>query len=380
MEADGERWKRPLYEYAAFGLIMRRKTSLFLLGCLLHAAPDGFGQAADARSLKKEGIAEFRIGHLARAETLLTQALDSARRQNDDQEIANTWSGLGDIYTNEERFSEAERAYQKALSILRQSSSSPTEVVTAMRNLGIVYSLQWRNQEAIDILKQAWNIIRIDSSAPPALVSEILNSLGVVYFRLHKLRQAEAVITQALQQSSKTGEPDTIEGEALNNLALIYQKRRKYDKAEQGFQRSLQITERALGQGNPDVALTRCNLGMLYVEMRRFEAAQDQFLRCLAITEQVDPIVKGRVFRTLHYLGSAYFRGGKITEAESVLKRALQIAHDAPDLAPETPDVLETYSNVLKSAGKVQEARTIQAEARKVRAELALTVPARGVK
>src|SRR5262245_49909013 len=140
---------------------MRRRTWLFLLGCFLHAAPDGFGQTADARSLKKEGIAEFRAGHLARAETLLGHALDSANRQNDNQEIADIWSGLGDIYSNEERFSEAEHAYQKALSILRQSSSSPTEVVTALRNLGIAYSLQWRNQEAINTLKQAWNIIRI---------------------------------------------------------------------------------------------------------------------------------------------------------------------------------------------------------------------------
>ena len=358
-------WKRP------------RRTWSLLLVWFLYAASIGFGQAADQTRLRHDAMAEYSIGHFGKAEMLLTPALESARQRGDSDEIASILKALGDVYFNEERFPEAEQAYQQALLIFKESPAKRIEVAGTLRDLGALHSSQRRNREAMAVLKEALKIIGTNATAQQDLASEVLNSMGIVYFRQGKLGKADAMTTKAIQMYSSLVEPDARRVSALNNnLAMIYQKQRKYVKAEENYRRSLEIGERWLGELHPDVALTRANLGLLYTEMRRFEPAEEQLLLSLAITEQTDPIVKGRVVRTLQLLGSAYFRDGKITEAESVLARAVQIARHAPDLATEIPVVLEAYSGILKRQGKLQEARTIQAEARKARAEFALTVPA----
>jgi len=86
-----------------------------LLVWFLYAASIGFGQAADQTRLKHDAMAEYSIGHFGKAEILLTPALESARQRGDSDEIASILKALGDVYFNEERFPEAEQAYQQAL-------------------------------------------------------------------------------------------------------------------------------------------------------------------------------------------------------------------------------------------------------------------------
>jgi tetratricopeptide (TPR) repeat protein len=243
-----------------------------------------------------------------------------------------------------------------------------------MRNLGAVYSLQERNQEAITILKKASNIIKVNAINQPELTAQIINTLGIAYFRQHKLSKAESLLTLALQTNSATGTSELKLAENLNNLAKIYVEQHKFQKADQAYQRSLEISERLLGPVHPDVALTRANLGLLYMEMRMFEDAQKQYLLSLAITEQQDPIVSARVVRTLYLLSGSYVQADKKEEAERVLTRAVEIVRNDPLIDSETLVVLEAYSDLLESTGNLEAARVVHAEAKRARAEMALTV------
>jgi tetratricopeptide (TPR) repeat protein len=319
-----------------------------------------------------EGIAEYSSGHSARAELLLQEVLAAALRDKDDATTAATLNRLGDIYLNEERFGEAEKAYAKALSVYRRGSASNAAIAATRRNLATTYSLQGRREEAIALLKEASELLKAPD--PPELASEILNSLGIVYFRQEKFKKAETLITQALRIALKRGTATPGVGETFNNLGMIYWKQHKYVDAEQAYKRSLDVTEQLFGHVHPDVALTLENLGVLYTEMRRFRDAQDQLIESLAITEHIDPVVEGRVVRTLQRLSAAYLQDGHGDEAEKTLARAVAIVRQQSRPDRDTPVVLEAYSSILKSTGKVAEARGIHAEAQRVRSELAMTV------
>src|SRR5262245_20544129 len=133
---------------------MGRKKWLFLLWWFVHNTPFGFSQAADETRLAQEGIAEYRMGRFSKAEALLGQALDSARRRGDQDQIATISNNLGDAYLNEERFREAEQAYQQALAIFKRRPEKRVEVAATLRNLGALYSLQGWDQEALAVLKE----------------------------------------------------------------------------------------------------------------------------------------------------------------------------------------------------------------------------------
>ena len=357
---------------------MKRCTWFFILSWFVHGASIGLGQGSEHVGLMHEGMDEYRVGHLANAETLFNKALASAEVHGEIDAVAVILNWLGEIYLYEERFRKSEQAYQRALSIFRRNPSRKTEVALTLRNLGSVYSLQRRDREAITVLKEALKLIAY-TAAQRELTAGISNAIGVSYFRQQEFGKAESSINQALQLAMATGETDVV-SRAFNNLGLIYWKRRKYDKAEAAYKSSLDITERSLGKLHPDVAVTRVNLGIVYTETNRFEDAQDQFLRSLSITEQINPVVEGRVFRILHRLGIAYLGNGKKTEAERVLERAVQIALHNPDIDTEIPAVFEIYSNVLKDAGKLHESRAFHAQAQRIRAESKLTVRAQSLK
>ena len=231
-----------------------------------------------------EGAAEYSKGHFARAEMLFQQALEVARKTQDSQAIGATLNRLGDVYLNEERFHEAERAYSEALSTFKHGPANNAALVATQRNLAAVYSLQGQGQKAIALLNEAFKLIQLDATDQPELAPDILNSLGVVYFRQENFQKAETLISQALQMSLNAGKVDPGVADSFNNLAMIYRKRHKYAEAEQAYKRSLAITEQFFGHVHPDTALTRENLGVLYTEMRRSRDAQDQLLQSLAIT------------------------------------------------------------------------------------------------
>ena len=74
--------------------------------------------ADDYVSLRQAGLAEYEMGHYARAEELIRKALELAETINNEYEVALSYSALGDVYQATVRFPEAERAYRKGVSIL----------------------------------------------------------------------------------------------------------------------------------------------------------------------------------------------------------------------------------------------------------------------
>jgi tetratricopeptide (TPR) repeat protein len=304
-------------------------------------------------------------GHYGKAETLLRGALEVAQHRRDDYAVAEAQGNLGAVYQNEERMIEAERAYREALSIFRRIPDTDYETAVVLRNLGSVYSARRRDSDALKVLDEALKLAKKDS---PAEAAQILNALGIVYFRQGKMSRAESLLAQAMEMRSLAGgDSDLTDAQILGNLAAIYEKQHKYGRAEESYKRALEITERRLGPVHPFLTTILGNLAGLYSEMRRYSETEDQYRRSLAILEQMSPAPNARIVLTLHWLGKNYLQQGEKTSAESTLARAVEIARRNPVPDPEMPILLDAYADILKSLGKVQDAQRPNTEARRTR-------------
>jgi tetratricopeptide (TPR) repeat protein len=327
---------------------------------------------SDYASLRKASMVEFRAGHYAQAEALMRTALESARSNKDDYEEALSYSDLGEDLQAQGRFLDAERAFQKALSIFNQRPEYAHAAAIVLRSLATDLTAQLQYRQARVALKEATKLISKNKVQDPLLSAAITNSLGVIQFNEGEIDKAANSFSRAAAVRSESV------WEMRSNMGHVYQIRRQYDKAEEAYSESLRIATGLLGSNHPNLSICHDNLGLLYMEMGRFNVAEKQFRQSLALLESSDMSSNTMpVVHALYHLAMSYVAQKNEAQARPFLARAATMArkHENEGDRQEVAEILEVYAKVLKDLSSVSEAEHVQTEARRVRAGMAFTVP-----
>jgi tetratricopeptide (TPR) repeat protein len=334
---------------------------------------------SDYLNLRQDGVAEFRMGHYARAEELIRAALKFAETSNDEYAVAISYSALGDIRHAKTQFPEARRDYLRAISLLSHHRERAHAVAILWRSVASALTGEARYGEALAALKKASKLVARNKVEDPQLNAQILNSLGVIHYHQAKMAKAEDFFLKATKlQFTARNWLDVDLWEILNNLGRVYQVTRRYGKAEDTYRRSLQLAEVRLGPSHPSLSVLLDNLGSLYAETGRYGEAEAQHQRSLSVLEQTQmPVDEIFAMRALYGLGNTYLREGDRTRAQTVLARAAEIASRrvlASEMM-EALDVLDLYGRALKNSPNSAEAERVRMEARRIRAFMSFTVP-----
>ena len=112
-------------------------------------------------------------------------------------------NNLGLLYRDTQRLSEAELAFQEALTIRRQLAQVyMPDMATTLNNLGALYYDTQRFSEAGQAFQEALTIRRQLAQANPQAylphMAMTLNSLGILRLAQEDLQQAQMLITEAL--------------------------------------------------------------------------------------------------------------------------------------------------------------------------------------
>ncbi len=328
----------------------------------------------DVHELHQSGLREYREGHYVQAESLLRAALDGAGQ--DPAGRAQILTSLGNLLLDEERTSEAEVAFSKALDLARQLEDRQTTVLL-LRELGALYSMQGKHDEAIALLKhalKAWQGSR-DGYAP--LLAEMRNSLGVAYFRQKKYRKAEQSFNQALA-IAKIHDPRQVPS-LLSNLGAVAQQREEFMRSENLLNDSLKLMEDRFGANHPALIQTLESLASLFTASNRYEEALKTYTRARSILEANALEFDARIARVEVGFAEIYLKAGNNKAAEEALGRAAIIARHNPSHA-DMPAILDTYALFLTNTGKTDEAQTLRAEAHRARITMTNTVRAYAAK
>jgi len=325
-------------------------------------------------TLLQQARAQYHAGQLSAAEKLFNEAL--AQVGNDPGiRRALTLASLGDVYASQEKLTQAERAYSESLSIYR--SFADTRGITLMlHNLAIIKSLGGSYDPALKLLSEALKTVKSLPRPDDTLMAQVLNGMGVIYYRKGNNGKAEALFKQSLEISSTPGVHfDT--ARVLNNLGTVYLARRKFKEAEYALKQALELKQAEVGLLDTDLIVMLNSLGGLYTTTRRYAEAEDQFRHALAIVEPRTSDFAPTIARLQHALCIMYMKAGRKVESDAALARAADIARNNLDKEAEMATIVEEYSALLKKRGQTAEAEVLRQEAKRARAAAGLTVNAR---
>jgi len=339
--------------------------TLYALALLVTIGQTNFRDAQSSyREPLREGRAEYAAGRFDRAEKLLSEAL-KLLPQGDEAERAKVLANLGSVYSRLEQFSKAERAYSDSLSISKRLGDS-NNCALMLHNLGMLYSVQGRDDDALRHLKQAQESVKSNPTVDSHVAAQLLNGIGIVYYRRKNYGKAETYFNQALQKVSSTGIKFDTAG-VLNNLGAVYVEQHKYPQAEETLQRSLAMREAEVGPSHPDLIPVLNATAVVYAETGRLAKAEDIYHRALAILEPQSSSLAPAMAQMLHGLGAVYRRANRKEESDAALEQAAQIAQHNLDKDPEMAAIVDEYSQTLRARGKTKEAAALHDQASRAR-------------
>jgi CHAT domain-containing protein/tetratricopeptide (TPR) repeat protein len=226
----------------------------------------------------------------------------------------------------------------------RFGTAHPT-YANALNNLGNVYSRQGQYAEAEDYLKRALAIKEARFGRDHAELAGTLNNLAIAYRLQGKYAEAVDLFKRALAiTETKLGRDHPGVAGTLNNLAIVYRRQERYAEAEPYLKRSLAISEAKLGRDHPDVAGSLNNLANVYWMSGRLAEAEAHYKRALTIYEAKFGKDHSSAAQTLNNLAGVYDALGKYAEAETHFKGALAIFEER--FGPDHPEVASVRNNL----------------------------------
>src|SRR5689334_10535251 len=195
------------------------------------------------------GLVHFRQGHIAEAEQMQSSAIAILRQQEPTPQLAAALNNLGNVFSAQRRWKEAEQDIREALLIWeRLGGPENPSLAAGLLNLGVLLQERKQYDEAGRALTRA---LRIDEKALPADHPRIgmdLNALGVLATARKNYSEAEMFLVRAaaiLDHAQAPQHADT--GQVLMNLAEVYRLQKKMDLARDLFQRGLMALTSAWG-------------------------------------------------------------------------------------------------------------------------------------
>ncbi len=195
------------------------------------------------------------------------------------------------------------------------SSSSAPEVAT----LPTTDTLSPQTQGDLLMVHRSYAAALEAYQRDPEKSAVLWNKIGVAYHHMFALEQARKYYQRALAMNPKY--PD-----ALNNLAAVYHGQHEYRQAERTYKQALKYA--------PSSAITYCNLGTAYFAQEKYKPGMQAYHKALALNPhifdagQVQIIQETSSRRQLvavnYYLAKTYATEGKMDEALTYLRRALE--------------------------------------------------------
>src|SRR6204780_6017755 len=149
--------------------------------------------------------------------------------------------------------------------------------------------------------------------------AKLWNKIGVAYHHMFALEQARKYYQMAL--AMKPDDP-----EALNNLAAVYHGQHDYRQAARTYKQALKYA--------PSAAITYCNLGTAYFAEEKYKPGMQAYHKALALNPHIfdssqtqiveETSTRRQLVAVNYYLAKTYATEGKMEEALSYLRKALE--------------------------------------------------------
>jgi tetratricopeptide (TPR) repeat protein len=209
--------------------------------CLSTALQTGSNKHI-AKAYNLLGILCFRTGKLDKSLQYHSEALRLRQQLNDEEGMAMSQLNLGNVYSDQEKKREAERAYLEAMQLFNK-----------------------RNNQ-----KQ---------------VANCLNNIGILKFEAADYNAAGSYFKQALTSAELLNDYE-LKAFTNNNLGTVYESMKDFKLAQVYFEEALELRE--LMDNEVEMADSYINIASTAFELKEVEKAKDMLAKALAICKKND--------------------------------------------------------------------------------------------
>ena len=202
----------------------------------------------------------------------------------------------------------------------------------------------------------------------PAARAELLETIGESEFHLGHLDSAETLLREGLRlRIELEGRTSGRVAGLLNTLGLVRKHQNHLDDAERMLRESLVIREKAYGHEHTSVARGLFDLATILALRGKNAEAETAFRESLALREKLfatrDPrIDAATVALTLNGLGVHLAQSGNLREAETLIRRSLDMRHLSGDRGYAYALSLLDLGRVLAKENRLAEAEAVDRE------------------
>jgi CHAT domain-containing protein/tetratricopeptide (TPR) repeat protein len=233
------------------------------------------------------------------------------------------------LFDTDENYDMAMDAAQKAEKIA-EANGDDARTATSLRYLAVLYESKDRYSEAEEAVQRALTLRKKSLGADDPAVADQLVELARLDCKQNKQSQAEPLLVEAARIRERAfGAESAPFADVLSERAAVLSSERRFTDAEPLYRQAIAIKQKALGPDDPDVADALRSLAASYFEQARFSEAESLYAKALEIDEKFtgpdDPIV----IPDLTDLASVYEKEQKNAQASEARLRADHIKSQA---------------------------------------------------
>ncbi len=136
-------------------------------------------------------------------------------------------------------------------------------------------------------------------------------------------------------------------------LPMVYNRQREYEKVKGLYKKSLEISEEVLGVNHVDTATNYNNLAMVHEELEEYDKAEELYKKSLGIREKVLGVNHPDTATSYFNLAAVYEKLEEYDKAEELYKKSLGIREKV--LGENHPDTATNYFNLAEVYEKLEE-------------------------
>lgn len=230
-----------------------------------------------------------------------------------------------------------------------------------LNTIGRVYVRLGRYRDAAPLLERALALRRGMASLGPGELTATLSSMAEVRYYEGDYDRAAVLFEEVLQQRRAAEKPDPAAvARAASDLGLVNLARGDVDAARRHLVAAVLDARRLLADDPRVLALTLNNLALFQSDSGDLAAAEASFSEALDLTLAVDGPQHPNVATGLNNLATVLVDRGDFRGAEQTYRQALELSRSV--LGPQHPDVANTMINlgaVLNAWGAYGEAEPL---------------------
>jgi tetratricopeptide (TPR) repeat protein len=280
---------------------------------------------------------QFR-GDFDRAEIFYLQA-KTIRESNGEagrQVLGITLDGMAQLRFEQERWKDAEELARQAVSTCNETRGEYDQcTLTAKRHLGEIYSVEGRLAEGENILRQVIQAARRDPALGPQLLPVALRDQALMIIAKGQYREAEPMLKEALDLSTKLGADRPETADNLVALARLYRTEGDAARAEPLLNQAA-----AIYQKNDDSCIAHAlqELGMIAIADGKYAIARQHLLRAIGTyrtflgADHIN-VAFAQVGVAESYLGERNYAEAQAAIEPALVKETAVLSDTHPELA-----------------------------------------------